>query len=280
MTIQELLRERLGNMNQPKLKVLSGIHYFDTHEGGFNRGELCIIAARPNVGKTAYARNIALTQLHKGLKPGFFSAEMSRDQILDYIVCTEANENKIHFENSWLNEQGKENVIKSMEWLYEQGFYLDDTRCIEIEDLKRKARVMKSKFNIDSLFIDYLQELSYSTTKYMTEYEKLTKICIDLSKLSAELKIPIFLLSQLNRDSADGRPKLSDLKGSGKIEEVADRVILLEEVKQGNDDNVTYLDCHVDKNRYGKKFFTYRNYFVKNISKITDMKQVLTRGEK
>lgn len=276
MSIQELLKERLSNMNVPKSKILSGIHYFDSNEGGFNCGELCVIAARPNVGKTAYARNIALTQMKKDLKVGFFSAEMSRDQILDYLVCTEAEQNKIHFENSWLNEKGKQQVIKSMEYLYEKNFFLDDTRCIELEDLKRKARVMKQKYNINSLFIDYLQELSFSTTRYLTEYDKTTKIVMDLAKLSAELKLPIFLLSQINRDSAEGTPKISDLKGSGKIEEAADRVILLEDIKI--DDNTSYLDCHVAKNRFGKKYFTYRNYFVKNISKITDLKQVLTKG--
>jgi replicative DNA helicase len=201
---------------------------------GWQKSDLVIIAARPAMGKTSFALSLArIISLEYGRPCGFFSLEMNRVQLTKRIIS-----NVCSIDGSIL-ESGK---LQQRDWdrFYEKGgdlpnapLFIDDTPRITINELRNKARRMVRENGVEIIFIDYLQLMSYDGKRFGTRQEEVSAISRGLKVLAKELDIPIIALSQLNRgvenrDGLDGkRPRLSDLRESGSIEQDADTVLFV-----------------------------------------------------
>lgn len=217
--------------------IPSGYPDIDRVTHGWQNTDLIILAARPSVGKTAFALNLIRNAALNESKPtsvGFFSLEMSTGQVTNRMIAAESG---IPLDNI----QNGQNVSDSqMQGLYgaildpmsRSKIIIDDTGALSITDLRARARRMKRKNNIGMIVIDYLQLMSGDNTKGNREQE-ISKISRDLKALAKELQIPIIALSQLSRElekrggQSGAEPKLSDLRESGAIEQDADMVMFL-----------------------------------------------------
>ena len=212
--------------------VTSGFSELDERTDGFQKQELIIIAARPSVGKTAFALNLLANAALKGNKSaGFFSCEMSKESRIIRMLCSEAKIDQRKYRKNLLSQQDRVNITVVADQLYDTQIVFDDTPHISIFELRSKARKMKREYNVDILFIDYLQLLSAGSdaNANMPRHEQIAFISRSLKSLARELDIPIIALAQLNRN-VDSRgdhaqPKLSDLKDSGSIEQDADVIM-------------------------------------------------------
>ena len=229
----EVLRQRKEEISG----VPSGFRDLDRITYGFQPTDLIILAARPSVGKTAFALNLARHAALHAQNPipvGFFSLEMSNSQLVQRILSAESGVpmQKIargHLEDHEMSELMK----KGIEPLNSAPIYLDDTGALNIFELRAKARRMVNKYNVGLIIIDYLQLMSGSADKKnMNREQEISTISRSLKALAKELNIPIIALSQLSRaleTRRDGNkvPQLSDLRESGAIEQDADMVMFI-----------------------------------------------------
>lgn len=196
--------------------------------GGWQNSDLVIVAGRPGMGKTAFVVQQVVDVVRQGKSVGIFSLEMSAEQITSRIIT-----NYTQIPNSSILRKGlsRDEVYKYLELkkdLLGMKIHIDDTPAISIQNLKLKAKMMKLKHNIDILFVDYLQLVTYSTSR--NREQEISMISRELKALAKTLDIPVIALSQLSRQveqRADKRPLLSDLRDSGAIEQDADEVIFL-----------------------------------------------------
>ena len=235
---------------------------FDRLITGLKPGDLFVIAARPSVGKTALALNIA-TNMAAGeqrIPVGFFSIEMPAMQIVLRIICSMSRLGMTQIRKRQYSMAQWNDLIAAAQLLQDITFIIDDTGGIDILELRAKARRMKKKYNIQALFIDYLQLIKvHSTNKNMSRENEVAQISGALKALAKELEIPIIVLAQLNRDAdKDETPKLSQLRESGAIEQDADIVAILhrpskkQEDNQGQDESKPQpVELHIAKNRNG-----------------------------
>lgn len=234
-------------------KEWSSIPFIDDEQGGFSKDEYVIIGARPSVGKTSYAISMIINKIRNGSKVGFFSAEMLKDKITRIMACSIAGINPNDMDKNVLKENETNRLIKSLEHLYDSKLYIDD-KARYIEDIVRKAKLMKRKYDIDIIFIDYIQYLRVKDNS-KSSYERLLEISNECKNLNKELNIPVVVLAQLNRGSLrTDRPYMSDIKGCGDIEQDADIVVLLHTESMAIDNNAgkRLVKFYVDKNRNGK----------------------------
>lgn len=229
--------ENIEKMYQQRGRIsglATGFTLFDQMTDGLHPGEMIIIAARPSMGKTALVMNIvehvALNQ-ESPLPVGVFSLEMSTQQLVQRMLCSRARINMKKIRSGMLAraEHGKLNDAAAT--LSESAIFIDDTPGLSILELRAKARRMRDRHQVSMLAIDYLQ-LCRSTTKRGQENRQIeiAEISAGVKALAKELEIPIIVLSQLNRqpDSrTGGKPRMSDLRESGAIEQDADVVALL-----------------------------------------------------
>jgi replicative DNA helicase len=224
----------------------TGFKALDQMTDGLHGAEMIVIAARPSMGKTALAMNIAEhIAVEVGQPVAVFSLEMSAQQLVQRLLCSLARVNLGSIRNGFLSERDFPALMAAAERLAKSKILIDDTSSIEILALRAKARRMKAKDNIAAIFIDYLQ-LIRSPGKRNSENRQLeiADISANLKALAKELNIPIVVLAQLNRNpeqrtgDSKGRPRLSDLRESGSIEQDADLVGLLvrEEYYAENDE--------------------------------------------
>jgi len=194
-----------------------------------------VIAARPSMGKTAFAMNIAehvAIQLEKPV--AIFSLEMSTQQLIQRLLCSRARVNLQRVRDGFLNESDFRSLTNAASKLADGKLFIDDSAGLSIVELRAKARRLKSQHNIELIVIDYLQLLR-STSRRASENRQIeiAEISSGLKALSKELSVPIIVLAQLNRNpenrtgESKGRPRLSDLRESGSIEQDADLVGLL-----------------------------------------------------
>ena len=204
---------------------LTGIFDLDAVTNGLHPEELTIIGARPAVGKTTFALQIAQKIVNKNIPVAIISLEMSETQIVQKIVSKTANvdSNKIRIGN--LDEKEKDKVFIAMGEITTLPFFIN-TKARSIQDIEIYARKLKNKNDLGLLIIDYIQ-LVKSRNKYNSREQEVAEISRTLKLLSLELKIPIIGLCQLNRNAARTTPTLSDLRESGAIEQDADNVIFL-----------------------------------------------------
>ncbi|NIR52911.1 replicative DNA helicase [candidate division KSB1 bacterium] len=205
--------------------VSTGLGALDRLSGGLHKSDLIILAGCTSMGKTALATNIALAA---PVPVGFFSLEMSHEQIANRIIGQMSGISSERLRRGELNQTEMREVIRSEEKLREREFYIDQTPGMTITDIRTKARRLKRLRNIGLLVVDYLQ-LARGFTKDTRERE-INDITQGLKNIAKELDIPVLALAQLSRAvdaRLDKRPLLSDLRESGAIEQHADEVIFL-----------------------------------------------------
>ena len=228
--------DEMRSKNEDVTGVPSGFPTLDRVTYGWQPSDLIILAARPSVGKTAFALNLARNAALHPTKPtsvAFFSLEMSSGQLVQRILSAESE--------IWLEKISRGRMEDhEMQQLYTKGIqrlssapmYIDDTAALNIFELRAKCRRLKNKHNIGMVIIDYLQLMSGSSDKNTNREQEISKISRDLKGLAKELQIPIIALSQLSRavesrKEGDKVPQLSDLRESGAIEQDADMVMFL-----------------------------------------------------
>lgn len=209
--------------------VSSGYKELDKKTSGFQKGDLVILAARPSMGKTALALSLVRNAALNGVPVGFFSLEMSAEQLTLRFLSAESGVPLHRMRNASINSDEWIDLTNSAAQLGEMKIYIDDTPMQSIMDLRAKARKLKAEHNIQFLAVDYLQ-LLHSSKRHENRHQEVSEISRSLKGLAKELDIPVLALSQLSRavDSRnDKRPMLSDLRESGAIEQDADVIAFL-----------------------------------------------------
>jgi replicative DNA helicase len=244
--IKELVNkaiDRIEEMHQRKgavMGIASGFSDLDRMTGGLNGGDMVVIAARPSVGKTSLAMNIAENvAIDNKIPVGIFSLEMTGESLALRSLCSRARVNLRNVRDGFLAERDFPKLTGSAGKLSNAPIYIDDESEISILQLKAKARRMHQQFGIKLFVVDYLQLLHSTSKKADNRQQEISDISGGLKNLAKELKVPIIVLSQLNRElekDKNRKPRLSDLRESGAIEQDADIVGMLYKVKSKDDD--------------------------------------------
>jgi replicative DNA helicase len=210
----------------------TGFTELDRLTNGMHPGEMIVIAARPSMGKTALAMNIVEhVAVNQKLSVGVFSLEMSSQQLVQRLLCSRAHVNLAKVRGGFLGERDFPNLTAAASKLAEARIYIDDSSSLNILELRAKARRLKAQQDIQLIAIDYLQLVTSSSRRAQDNRQlEITEISAGLKSLAKELKIPVMVVAQLNRQPeqrSGGKPRLSDLRESGAIEQDADLVGLL-----------------------------------------------------
>ena len=294
---QDRFKDRAANMKQMVLAAVDAIEKLYDRRGsitglptgfvdldkmtdGLHGSEMIVIAARPGMGKTALAMNMVehIAVEHK-LPVAVFSLEMSSQQLVQRLLCSRARVNLARVRDGFLSERDFPALQTAASKLAETRIFIDDTSSLSILELRAKARRLKSQHDIQVVFIDYLQ-LIRSTSKRAQENRQIeiAEISSGLKALAKELNIPIVVLAQLNRNpenrsgESKGRPRLSDLRESGSIEQDADLVGLLvreefyvdgEEEKQAAEGKATLIIAKQRNGPTGDVHLTFLKEFTR-----------------
>ena len=233
--------EELYNRKQHITGVPSGFIELDYRTAGFHGSDLVLIAARPAMGKTAFALNIATYAAVKANIPvAVFSLEMSKEQLVNRILCSEAMVDSNKVRTGKLEEDDWTKLAEAIGPLSEAEMYIDDTPGINIMEIRAKCRKLKLEKNIGLVVIDYLQLIQGTNKRGGSREQEISEISRSLKILAKELNIPVIALSQLSRAAEqrpDHRPMLSDLRESGAIEQDADIVMFLYRDDYYNEDS-------------------------------------------
>ena len=255
--------DRLDKLNSPDADqyrgVPTGIKELDDTITGLNRTDFILLGARPGMGKTSFALNIARYAAVKARKRiAFFSLEMSKEQLVSRLLSTEAMVEGTKLRTGKLSEEEWIRLIEAGDILSKTQLYFDDNPAITVPEIKAKLRRLR---DVDLVVIDYLQ-LMTSSTRIDNRVQEISQITRNLKIMAKELNVPVLTLSQLARDSekrTNHRPVLSDLRDSGSIEQDADIVLFLyrEDYYQdsetpGEDGDRNQSECIVAKNRHGE----------------------------
>ena len=223
--------EELYNRKQHITGVPTGFTDLDYRTAGLHGSELILIAARPAMGKTAFALNLASNAAIRG-KTGvaIFSLEMSKDQLVNRMLCSEAMVDSNKMRTGKLEEDDWAKLAQAIGPLSESNVFIDDTPGITVMEIRTKCRKLKLEKNIGLVIIDYLQLITGNSKKGGSREQEISEISRSLKILAKELNVPVIALSQLSRaveQRPDHRPMLSDLRESGAIEQDADIVMFL-----------------------------------------------------
>ena len=258
--------DRLDSLNREADEsvrpVSTGIGDLDRVITGLNRSDLIILAARPGMGKTSFALNIARNVACKSKKAvAFFSLEMSKEQIASRLLSSEALVGGTKLRTGKLTDEEWQRLVPASDILKNANLYIDDTPGITITEMKSRLRRLRE---VDLVVVDYLQLMS-STRRIDSRVNEISEITRSLKIMAKELNVPVITLSQLSRASEqrpDHRPQLSDLRDSGSIEQDADIVLFLYREgyydKNGDDNaaapavDMNSGECIVAKNRHGE----------------------------
>jgi replicative DNA helicase len=222
--------------------IRTGFSDLDTYTTGLQKSDLVILAARPSVGKTSFALNIAEHAAGRDRKTvAVFSLEMSKEQLVLRLLSSVANIDSQRLRNGFLEELDFARIAPAMQTLSDAPIYIDDTPNITTMELRTKARRLQAETGLDLVIVDYLQLMQASTTnRDANRVQEVSEITRGLKALARELKVPVVALSQLSRqpEMRESRePRLSDLRESGSIEQDADLVMFLwrEKERAGED---------------------------------------------
>lgn len=209
----------------------TGFISLDRLTSGFHRSDLIIIAARPSMGKTAFALNVASNLAIKYKTPiAMFNLEMSKEQLVQRILCAEAQVDLQKVRTGMLSNDDWNKLVNAAHKLSQSKIVVDDEPGLDPRTLRAKARRMKREYGIEAIFIDYLQLMSSKSRGSESRQQEISEISRSLKLLARELNVVIVALSQLSRaveQREDKRPRLSDLRESGAIEQDADMVMFL-----------------------------------------------------
>ena len=222
---------RISNNRNGITGIPTGLSELDKITAGWQKGDLNIIAARPSVGKTAFAMHLATAAAKAGQHTVVYSIEMAGERLGDRLILSQANIDAEQWKSGQVDAWGLSEATKAASELGQLPMRIDDTGTAGMDYIRASARMLHSKGLCDVVFIDYLQLCEMKPDKQARNREQEVAMATHKAKLMArELNIPVILLSQLNRESENrpGRkPMLSDLRESGSIEQDADLVILL-----------------------------------------------------
>ena len=285
--LRELEKRQEEYQNRPEGDLgITGIptHFLDLDRmiNGLGRSNLIILAARPAMGKTLFALNVAanIALLNKQ-SVGIFSLEMGAEQLLHRFICSHSGVESDKIATGSLNGEEYQRVVSAVSEFQKHNIVIDDQPGIKITDLRARARRMKEAYNIDLLVVDYLQLLSGSNSTRNSEsrQHEISEISRLLKNLARELNIPIICLSQLSRrveERTGHRPMMSDLRESGSIEQDADVVIfMLRRDYYDPMDKPGMAELIIAKNRHGaigninitflKEFAKFSNYLPESV---------------
>ena len=269
--IKSLLHEaydKIDHLYSNKGEVLgigSGLHDLDRMTQGFQPSDLIILAARPGVGKTSLALNIAEHAARQEKKRvGIFSLEMSQEQLVMRLLSSSSGVDSQRLRSGFLEDADFSHITRAMGSLSDAALYIDDSSALSITELRTKARRMSAEVGIDLLIVDYLQLMHAPGAggKDANRVQEVSAITRGLKQLARELRLPVIALSQLNRQNEEKtEPRLSHLRESGSIEQDADLVLFLwqkaEDISDGKDwhsgdpDEGEWVNLKLAKHRNG-----------------------------
>jgi replicative DNA helicase len=209
--------------------VETGFVDLDNMTSGLQPGELIIVAARPSLGKTALALNIAANAATKGSAVGIFSLEMSKESLLIRLLCSEARIDSHKLRTGFSSRDDWSKMTQALGRLAEAPLYIDDSPALSIMQIRARARRMKAEKGLSLLVVDYLQLIT-GHGRFENRTQEVSFISRSLKSIAKELHVPVVALSQLSRapeERPGHRPQLSDLRESGSIEQDADVVIFI-----------------------------------------------------
>jgi replicative DNA helicase len=232
------LNEVMNNADSVR-GIPSGFVDLDKKLSGFQKSNLVILAARPGVGKTTFALNLALHAAQHARAPiGFFSLEMSKEELVDRLLVGLADIDAWRLKTGKLEGDDMNRLTEAMGELAEVPIFIDDTPGASVLEMRTKARRLKAEHNLGMLIVDYLQ-LADAGRKFESRVQEVSFISLGLKNLARELKIPVLALSQLSRaveQRGTKKPQLADLRESGAIEQDADVVMFI--YKEDEDDDL------------------------------------------
>jgi replicative DNA helicase len=235
--------------------VPSGFKALDMLTTGFQKGDMVLIAARPSMGKTTFALNIAENAaINYGQKVAVFSLEMSKEQLAYKFLCSQANLDMRKLRTGDLDDKDWENIANVSGPLAEAKIFIDDTAALSVMEMRSKCRRLKLQYGLDMVIIDYLQLMAGSRPE--NRQQEVSEISRSIKALAKEMQCPVIALSQLSRAPearADHRPMLSDLRESGSIEQDADIVMFLyrDEYYDKETEDKNVAECIISKQRNG-----------------------------
>lgn len=243
-TVIDIMPTVLNRLGDTSRGISTGFHMLDYITGGFGKGHLIVIAARPAIGKTSFACNIAANMARAGLVIPFFSIEMSKEEITERVMLSEAQVDKYAAMQSTKAMQA---VIDIGDKIKDWKLFVDDRGSLSAgQVISTSYKVKQLSGKLDCVFIDYLQLMQMD--KNENRNQAVGAMTRQLKQMAKEIKCPVVVLSQLNRAADGRRPTVADLRDSGEIEQNADMVILLHREK----DTDTQTTVIVGKNRHGK----------------------------
>ncbi|MDL1971924.1 MAG: replicative DNA helicase [Deltaproteobacteria bacterium] len=231
--------EELSSKKDSVTGIPTGFVDFDRLTAGLQPSDLIIIAGRPVMGKTSFTLNIAQhAATRAGVPVGFFSLEMSKEQLALRMLCAEARINSQKIRSGFLSERDWLRLTDAAATLSEAPIFIDDTPALSVLEIRAKARRLKSEHNIGLIIVDYLQ-LMKGKGRVDTREREISEISRSLKALAKELNIPVVAVSQLNRrveERENKRPRLADLRESGAIEQDADLIVFIYRDEVYNED--------------------------------------------
>ncbi|OIO37108.1 MAG: replicative DNA helicase [Candidatus Omnitrophica bacterium CG1_02_49_10] len=251
--------ETIDNLYQRKANITgipTGFHELDAMTAGLQNSDLIIVAGRPSMGKSALATSIAEhASLVAKVPVALFSLEMSKEQLVQRMLCSHARVNAHNVRTGFLSQTDWPRLTNAAGKLSDAPLYIDDSPSISALELRAKARRLKAQYDIKLIIVDYLQ-LMRGLSKSENRQQEISDITRSLKALARELNIPLIAISQLSRaveSRQDHRPQLSDLRESGAIEQDADLVGLLlrEEYYNPREDNKGISELIIAKQRNG-----------------------------
>jgi len=243
--------DELHKLGEGLRGVPTGFKDLDDSLAGLQKSNLIILAARPGIGKTTLALNIAQNLAVKHQRPiGFFSLEMSKEELVDRLLVAQADIDAWKLKTGKLSEDDFTKLSNAMGELAEAPIYIDDTPAQSILQMRTKARRLQVEMGVDLLIVDYLQ-LARSR-QLENRVQEVSEISQGLKNLARELKLPVLAVSQLSRaveQRGEKKPQLADLRESGSIEQDADVVMFL---WRESDDNLENINLDIAKHRNGR----------------------------
>ena len=261
--LHEAIKQIEANEGRLITGVATGYPHLDELTSGFQNGEMIVIAARPSMGKTALALNIAENMVRNDIPVGIFSLEMSRQQLTQRLLSSRSQVSSHKIRRNTLSDNDMNAILGAANELMQVPLYIDDTPGLTIMQLRAKARRLKQKHDVGAIFVDYLQ-LMTSGRRSESRQQEVSEMSRSVKALARELNIPVICLSQLNRaaEQREGhRPRMSDLRESGSIEQDADVVAMLHREAyyhlndqawiEANEDKVSLAELIIAKQRNG-----------------------------
>ncbi|WP_010279125.1 replicative DNA helicase [Paenibacillus senegalensis] len=256
--------------------IASGFRDLDKMTSGFQRSDLIIVAARPSVGKTAFALNIAQNVgVREKETVAIFSLEMGAAQLVQRMICAEANVDANRLRTGFLENEDWEKMTMAIGTMAEANIYIDDSPAVTVADIRAKCRRLKKEKGLGMILIDYLQLIHGRGKAGDNRQQEVSEISRTLKQIARELDVPVIALSQLSRgveQRQDKRPMMSDLRESGSIEQDADIVAFLyrDDYYNQETEKKNIIEIIIAKQRNGP-VGTVELAFLKNFNKFVSL---------